>query len=244
MNVMPETPVGALVAERLGRARVFDRLGIDYCCHGATPLAEACAVRALDVGRVLGELAESDHSDPNGDAADRADFTSMAPGDLADHIVETHHAYLRRELPRLADLLDKVVSAHGGRHSELHAVRETFADLREELESHMLKEERELFPLVKRLEWALGRFPISWGSVGDPLRVMRHEHGDARAALERLRWLTGGYHTPADGCASFRALYDGLADLESDLHRHIHKENNILFPKAAALEAALARAGV
>jgi regulator of cell morphogenesis and NO signaling len=241
MSITAETPVGAIVAERLGRARVFDRLGIDYCCHGETRLDEACALRALDVAAVVAQIAESD-ARGNDNGADAVDCAAMTVGALADHIVATHHALLRRELPRLADLIDKVATAHGPRHPELGDLRETFSGLREELESHLLKEERVLFPLVKQLEAARAAFPIHCGTVANPIRVMRHEHDGAGAALGRLRALTGGYRAPGDACPSFRALYDGLAALEADLHRHIHKENNILFPKAAALEAALPRA--
>ena len=242
MNFMPGTPVGSIVAERLGRARVFDRLGIDYCCHGATPLAEACALRSLDVGRVVSEIAESDLRDADNEH-DRVDYAAMAAGELADHVVETHHVYLRRELPRLADLIDKVDAAHGARHPELGDLRATFSGLREELELHLFKEERVLFPLIKQLEAARAPFPIHCGTVGNPIRVMTHEHDDAGSALERMRALTDGFQAPPDGCTTFRALYEGLAALEADLHRHIHKENNILFPKAVALEAALGRPG-
>ena len=242
MNFMPGTPVGSIVAERLGRARVFDRLGIDYCCHGATPLAEACALHSLDVGWVVSEIAESDLRDADNEH-DRVDYAAMAAGELADHVVETHHVYLRRELPRLADLIDKVGAAHGARHPELGDLRATFSGLREELELHLFKEERVLFPLIKQLEAARAPFPIHCGTVGNPIRVMTHEHDDAGSALERMRALTDGFQTPPDGCTTFRALYEGLAALEADLHRHIHKENNILFPKAVALEAALGRPG-
>jgi regulator of cell morphogenesis and NO signaling len=241
MNVTPETSVGAVVAERLGRARVFERLGIDYCCHGVTPLAEACGMRSLDLDRVLAELAESDALDTV-EEEDRVDCGAMSESKLVDHIVGTHHVYLRQELPRLTGLIDKVVAAHAAKHPELDDLRETFAGLRQELESHMIKEERVLFPLVKQLEAAQAPFPIHCGTVGNPIRVMEHEHEAVGSALERLRMLTGDYQPPADGCDSFRALYDGLAWLEADLHRHIHKENNILFPKAAAIEAALGKA--
>ncbi len=108
---------------------------------------------------------------------------------------------------------------------------------------HLFKEERVLFPLIKQLEAARAPFPIHCGTVGNPIRVMTHEHDDAGSALERMRALTGGFQTPPDGCTTFRALNEGLAALEADLHHHIHKENNILFPKAAALEAALGRPG-
>jgi regulator of cell morphogenesis and NO signaling len=242
MKIMPETPVGALVAQRLGRARVLDRLGIDYCCHGATPLSEACAARSLDLEEVLSQLADSDLRNADEDA-DRVDYPAMSAGELADVIVSTHHRYLRSELPRLSELIDKVAAAHRRAHPELEDVRGTFSGLRQELETHLLKEERVLFPLIKQLEEAQAPFPIHCGSVNNPIHVMEHEHENAGSALERLRTLTGNYQAPADGCPSYQALCDGLARLEDDLHRHIHKENNILFPKAAALEAALGRAG-
>jgi regulator of cell morphogenesis and NO signaling len=135
-----------------------------------------------------------------------------------------------------------VIAGHGARRPELADLRETFAGLRQELEAHLIKEEWVLFPLVKQLEAARVAFPTHCGTVNNPIRVMEHEHETAGAALERLGALTGGYRAPVDGCASLRALYQGLAGLEADLRRHIHKENNILFPRAAALEAALPRA--
>lgn len=237
MSISPDTPVGAIAAERLGRARIFDRLGIDYCCHGGTRLDEACTLRSVAVADVLAQLAESDAQTDDG--PDAVDCAAMTAGELADHIVATHHDLLRRELPRLAELLVKVAAAHGPRHPEIAEVGATFAGLRAELESHILKEERVLFPLVKQLEAARGPFAAHCGSVANPIRVMEHEHDDAGAALERLRVLSGDYQPPGDACNTFRALYEGLAALEVDLHRHIHKENNILFPRAAALEAAL-----
>jgi regulator of cell morphogenesis and NO signaling len=238
MNITQDTPVGSIVVERLGRASVFERLGIDYCCHGATPLEKACAERSLDVDHVLAKIAESDQRGVNEDV-DRVDYSAMLAGDLADQIVATHHVYLRRELPRLSELIDKVVATHSSNHPELVEVRQTFAALRQELEMHLMKEERVLFPLVKQLEAALEPFSIHCGTVENPIRVMEHEHDSAGSALQRIRELTSNYRAPDDGCASFTALYDGLSCLESDLHLHIHKENNILFPKAAALESAL-----
>ncbi|MGC8640045.1 MAG: hemerythrin domain-containing protein, partial [Isosphaeraceae bacterium] len=140
---------------------------------------------------------------------------------------------------RLAELLGKVVAAHSANHPELLDLRQTFAALRQELEPHLMKEEQVLFPLIKRLEAAREAFPIHCGTVENPIRVMEHEHESAGSALERIRELSNNYRAPADGCTSFQALYDGLSRLEADLHRHIHKENNILHPKAAALESTL-----
>lgn len=240
MSVTQETPVGSIVAERFDRANVFERLGIDYCCHGATPLGEACDQLSLDVGHVLAEIAASDRHEAREDH-DHVDYSAMSASELADHIVASHHVYLRQELPRLSELLGKVVAAHSANHAELVDLRRTFAGLRQELELHLMKEEQVLFPLVKRLEGTREAFPIHCGTVENPIRVMEHEHESAGSALERIRELTGDYRAPADGCTSFQALYDGLSRLEADLHQHIHKENNILFPKAAALESTLMR---
>jgi regulator of cell morphogenesis and NO signaling len=237
MNITQETSVGLIVADRLGRAHVLDRFGIDYCCHGSRPLGQACDALTLDVDRVLAEIAESDQR--GAEDLDRTDYTAMSAGELADQIVASHHAYLRQELPRLSVLIAKVAAAHSQKHPELVELQQTFAELRLELESHLMKEERVLFPLVKQLEAAREPFSMHCGTVENPIRVMEHEHESAGSALERIRKLTRNYEAPEDACASFKALFSDLSSLEFDLHRHIHKENNILFPKAAALESAL-----
>jgi regulator of cell morphogenesis and NO signaling len=172
--------------------------------------------------------------------AEPENYTEMTASALADHIEQTHHSYLRRELPRLSDLAAKVADHRAGRHIWLHDLQATLSGLRDELELHLLKEEQVLFPLVRQLEAAREKIPMHCGTVANPIRVMEHEHDDARAALRQMRELTGGYQAPADGCASFQALVEGLAALEADLHIHIHKENNILFPRAAVIERALA----
>ncbi len=236
MSVDLRTPVGQLVRERLGRARVFERLGIDYCCHGGTPLEEACAERSLAVPTVVAEIEKSDARDA---AADHTDYDAMPAAALADLIVATHHDYLKRELPRLDSLLGKVLAAHGERHRALFELRTVFDALRDELEAHLFKEERVLFPMIRQLEGATRRPNLHCGSVNNPIRVMEHEHDSAGTALARIRALTGGYVAPGDACTTYRALLQGLAELELDLFRHIHKENNILFPRAASLEADL-----
>jgi regulator of cell morphogenesis and NO signaling len=238
VNITRDTPVGAIVAARLGRARIFERLGIDYCCHGASALSEVCVERSLDIVDVMDEIAASDGRAEDEDF-DRVECLAMAAGELTDHIVETHHTYLRCELPRLSALIEKVLAAHGARHPELAGLCDTFNDLREELESHMIKEERVLFPLIKQLEAAHAPFPVHCVTVENPIRVMEHEHRTVGMALARMREFTHDYHPPADGCLSMKALYEGLANLETDLHHHIHKENNILFPRAAELELVL-----
>ncbi|HPM22813.1 MAG TPA: iron-sulfur cluster repair di-iron protein [Phycisphaerae bacterium] len=228
------TPVGQLVAERPARARVFERFGIDYCCGGQTPLRDACAAGGIDPRAVAAALGAAD---ADATATNDADWTTAPLADLIANIVDTHHAYLRRELPRLTQLVAKVYQVHGTRHTELTDVQEVFGDLQAELEAHMMKEERILFPMIETIASSGAHSAAHCGSVQNPIRVMEHEHDSAGAALARLRELTAGYAPPVDACNTYRALLSGLAEFEADLHTHIHKENNILFPRAVELEA-------
>jgi regulator of cell morphogenesis and NO signaling len=231
--------IGQWVAQRPSRSRIFESLGLDYCCGGATPLDRACREKGLDVAMVLCKL-EAD--EVHGSLHDRFDGTSATMGELIDHIVAFHHDYLRRELPRLAVLADQVAGAHGTRHPELAELREILAALQAELTLHLLKEEKILFPMIKKLEAAKEMPLFHCGSVSNPMFVMKHEHEDAGAALARLRALTGSYTPPGDACRTYVAMLCGLAELEADLHLHIHEENNILFPRARAAEDALSTA--
>jgi regulator of cell morphogenesis and NO signaling len=230
------TSVGQIVVEKPRLSQVFDRLGIDYCCRGSTSLSQACDAGGLDVADVLREITAFIDKPVQESPLDPARLTSSA---LADHIVNQHHAFLRSILPALAAQLDKVVSVHAEHHPELRDVREVFLALKDELELHMMKEEKVLFPLIKELESATTLPSIHCGSVNNPIRVMVMEHADAGEALTRLRDLTGAFTVPDDACSTYRAVLRGLAELEADLHQHIHKENNILFPRAVAMEAAL-----
>ncbi len=227
--------VGQLVAERPSRSRIFEQFGIDYCCGGKKPLEEACRDRQLPVSQVVAALTAADQAP----AGDEIDWTRRPMGELADHIVGTHHVYLKHELPRLEYLVRRVLTAHGANHPELSQVEQVFAGLRQELESHMMKEERVLFPMIKQLEHSSVLPDFHCGSVGAPITVMEYEHDNAGQALAHLRTLTRDYTPPPDICNTYRAMLSGLAELETDMHRHIHKENNILFPAAAAREREL-----
>lgn len=238
-DVTPSMQVGQLVAERPGRARVFERLGIDYCCGGRRTLSEACLAQGLNVQTVIAELREGDRKSA---AVDEAHWAAVPLEELITNILDTHHAYLRRELPRLTEITAKVRGVHGERHPELAEVQETYNALRAELELHMTKEERVLFPMIKAMESSQILEGAHGGSVRNPIRVMQHEHDSAGAALAHLRKLTRDFEPPADGCNTYRAMLHSLAELEADLHQHIHKENNILFPRAMELEATLAQA--
>jgi regulator of cell morphogenesis and NO signaling len=225
--VSPDTPVADLVTAEPARSRVFEALGIDYCCGGDHSLAAACRKHDLDPHTVI-EMLDAEVA-PSHDATD----WSEAPLDaLIDHIVDTHHASLREELPRLDALLSRVVGAHGDAVDWLPPTQEVFTALRDALYAHMESEEDRVFPAIRRLA------ADSSAALDDDIEQMMEEHDEAGAALEQLRALTRDYTPPSGACPKFRAALEGLEALETDMHRHVHKENHILFPRARAQRAA------
>ena len=229
-----ESSIGAWVAHHPQSARVLEELQIDYCCGGNRSLAEACEQQGLDADAIVARLADA-ASQPSADV--QPDWTTESPTNLCDHIEATHHAFLREELPRLTQLVDKVADVHGDNHEELRQLRAVFAELREELEPHMMKEEQVLFPAIRQLEQAASAPRFPFGTVANPIQMMEHEHDHAGDALKRIRTLTADFTPPDDACNTYRVMLDGLQNLETDLHQHIHKENNILFPMAQRLES-------
>jgi regulator of cell morphogenesis and NO signaling len=236
-TIATDAHVADLVLEQPSRARVFERFEINYCCGGKTPLETACAERGLDLEVVVAALEQS----RTGGTED-IDWRAAPVTDLCAHIVDHHHAYLHDELPALRRLVDKVASSHGKAHPELAEVETAFAALADELEEHMAAEEQILFPACVALEEG-DPFDFPFGSVENPIRAMRHEHDAVAAELARLRELTNGYEPPRDACNSYRSMLDRLETLETDTHRHVHEENNVLFPRAVALESALPSPG-
>lgn len=234
LDILNEPSIGQLVAQRPERARVFEMHGIDYCCGGGKTLSIVCRDLGLDPQQILFEL---DQQDPE-TTADERDWIQASLTELADHIEQVHHQYLKDELPRIEALSRKVVSVHGSRHPELLEIHKQFIALKEELESHILHEERVLFPLCRQLDKQRPD-DFYYGPLEQPISVMVREHEDAGQALEQLRRLSNNYTPPPDACNSFRRLYEDLSQLERDLHQHVHKENNILFPRAIEAEARL-----
>lgn len=240
MIVTTEKTVGDIACQTPAAAKVFDKYGIDYCCGGKVLLEQACRERGIAPEALLAELESSAAEGPS----EEKDWTSAPLPELIQHIVDTHHSYLKENLPRLAQIVDKVVVAHGEKHGEsLLPLQALFRELKDELESHMWKEEMVLFPLIRSLDQAAstgGPLPAAHcGSINNPIRVMEHEHETAGRALSGMRSLTRNYTLPEDACNTYRALFYELPRLEADLHLHIHLENNILFPRAARLEASL-----
>lgn len=226
----PEMTVGQIVATWPTLARVFEQLKVDYCCGGKRPLGEICSELRLDAKSVVALLQAS--IDALGSVANsELDVTSYSLTELADHIERTHHHYVKSELPRLCEMADRVARKHSWRDERLPDVLETVLGLAAEMFSHMEKEERILFPFVRQIE-AGGPTQFHCGSIANPIRQMEDEHEHAGQAIGRLRELTDGFTPNEEACNTHRALLAGLAEFESDLFRHVHKENNILFPRA------------
>jgi len=234
----PSMTLGEIVTFRPSLAADLERRGLDYCCHGGRTLGEAARDAGLDAQTVAQEL--EGRSAARG-AEPAAEWASLGPAELVEHIETVHHHYLWAELPRISALVDKIVTVHGERHPELADVQRLYNELRADLEPHLTREEQELFPLIHQLA-ATSHAP---GPDNEALIVqieaLAAEHETVGDLLDELNRATSGYSTPDDGCASYAACYLALAELETDTHLHVHKENNVLFPAARA-EAAMSTA--
>jgi len=224
---LEDRTVGEIVAERPAHSRIFQAFGIDFCCQGGRTLREACETKGIALEAVVEQLeaGSRDKSAPEWNPAD------LPPAELVTYIVDTHHQFLRDEMPRLLAMATRVAQVHGGHTPSLVKVLEVYQGMMEELSSHLMKEEQMLFPAIIRLT----RGEAAAMPLDGPIACMLHEHDDAGADLEKLRELTNGFLPPPEACNTYRALFAGLAEMETDLHRHIHLENAVLFPSALAL---------
>lgn len=232
MNITRDSHVSAVATEMPATIRIFQEHGIDFCCGGKRPLAEACADRGLDVDVLVARL----RGTVTGADAER-NWHAEPLGELIGHIQHRFHEPLRLELTRLAAMMAKVVSRHGDHLPEtLGPLAATFRALHDDLLQHMTKEDIVLFPAIVAAE--MGDAAAA-SLVSQPIGAMEAEHEHAGLALARMRELTGGYAPPAWACPTFRGLYHGLAEFEREMHLHVHLENNILFPRAAATAIAV-----
>lgn len=218
--------------------RVFEEFKIDYCCGGRKLLQDACQDAGLDFRLVAQKLesAMKDH-DARGDSYQPE---KKSPSQLIDYIIGKHHVFTVQEIERLTPLMEKVCTRHGDHHPHLFELQTVFTALTDSLVPHMRKEESVLFPYIQMLESSLTEnmsvSPPHFGTVENPIRMMLADHEADGDRLRRMREISGDYTLPDGACPSFTALYAGLQDLEKDLHRHIHLENNVLFPGAVKLE--------
>jgi len=238
MKVLAAKTVRELAVETPAATRVFERFGIDYCCGGNQALEQACQRAGVSLDTVVDSLEMEEEAACA--ARQVYDGQSEPLSDLITHIRNTHHKYTREETVRLTALLQKVCSVHGKNHPELFEIQATFRGLALELTTHMMKEEMVLFPYIERMEESVIQsepvLPAPFGSVQNPVAMMEHDHDSAGVALRSIRKASGDFAPPADACISYQTLYKTLAAFEADLHQHIHLENNILFPRAIAME--------
>lgn len=238
MTLAATNTVGDIAAEIPGATREFEKLGIDYCCGGSRTLGEACVAANIPFDDIVSRL---EKNRTKSGAAGDGPWQGELLADLIAHIQSTHHVFVREECPRIDSLAAKVVGVHGKNHPELLQVQQIFSALAEELHVHLMKEEQVLFPYLVRMEESAmageAAPPSCFGTVANPIHMMMAEHDGAGEALRALHSITSDYKLPADACISYRTLYEALQGFEADLHQHIHLENNILFPRAVAMEA-------
>lgn len=218
MQALTEREVAELVRENPGWSRVFESHGIDYCCGGDTPLRRAAEENGISPEKVVEDLEAFSDDEPH-----ILDWSDQSTEEIVEHIIESHHNYLREELPRLKGLVRKVANARGS-HSELFDIKEIFEQLSSELREHIEEEETEVFPVITGDSGADGE-------LGSALSKLKTDHRETAQALSELSKLSDGFEPPADACNSYRALYKGLKELEQDIHLHVHEENNVLFPR-------------
>lgn len=236
MQIDSQRTVGDIAATTPHAAEVFEQLGIDYCCNGARRLCDACVEGGVTPEAVIARLNEV----PPETAERFVDWTERGAPEVIEHLLSTHHVYTRQSLERLGGLMRKVLGAHGDAHPELSEIASALDALRDDLTPHMMKEERILFPYILSMarQRSIGG-PIAaapFGTVRNPIQMMNREHEGAGDILAELSARTHQYTPPPDACGSWRALYEGMKDLQADLHRHIHLEMQVLFPLAIRLE--------
>lgn len=231
-----EETLGEIVKGDLRKAEVFKKLGLDFCCGGKKTLKDACRENGLDILQVKEELNKADQASPG---VPQHDFNSWPLSFLSDYVVNVHHTYVKQNLPILLDLSEKVANRHGQQHAELKTIKDLVGQMAGELTIHMQKEEVVLFPYIKELESsASGKNQDQqiFHTVSEPIAAMENDHDIVGDLSRQIRELTHNFTLPANACNSYALLYKMLGEFENDLRLHIHLENNILFPKAVALE--------
>ena len=225
-----------IVTDNFHAAVVFEKYNLDYCCRGKRQFEDACKENSIDPNSVIIDLEKIN----NNVTVNEQNYDEWELDFLIDYIINNHHQYIRRMIPLIAEYGRKAAVAHGENHPELLKISEIFAVVYKDLRQHMLKEEQILFPFIKQIVQAKKNNGHAekpyFGSVQHPIRMLEAEHENAGDGFIEIKQLSKDYKIPADACPTYSAFYNGLMEFEKDLHKHIHLENNILFPKAIVLE--------
>jgi len=233
--LMENETIAQIVSRDYRTAAVFKKYGIDFCCGGKVLLAETCEQKGVDKFELLNELEEAQQTESDQNITETLELDA-----LSDHIVNVHHYYVRKRLPEITPFLDKVVNVHGESHPELLKVQELFNGVKKELTSHMKKEEMVLFPYIKemvRVQREQKSFTQPpFGTIKNPIRLMEQEHQYAGDGFRIMKSITNNFIPPENACNTYRVTFSMLDEFENDVHKHVHLENNILFPRAISLE--------
>ena len=230
MNVLASKTLAQIVTNNYKAASIFEKHHLDFCCKGKRTLEQACSESDIKIEEVIEQLEKV--GETNGS---KTNYNELSLAQLSEHIVSTHHNYVKNEMPALLGYLQKVASKHGDRHPEMNKVFQIFGAVKEEMEFHMQKEEMVLFPRIKDIENQIQegkKVVVSSSYLQSPINMMEEEHDHAGSMLAEIRNLTNNYNPPADACTTYQLSFASLQAFELDLHRHVHLENNILFPKA------------
>jgi regulator of cell morphogenesis and NO signaling len=238
MNLTTQNTLAEIVKTDFRSARIFENYNLDFCCKGNRALDEACKDKKLDADRILSEVTLV-----CADKSSEKDSGDWKTDELAHHILNTHHIYVKKMLPVILAHSQKVSEVHGKNHPEVIEIANLFGKIFEELGSHLMKEEKMLFPVIlelTELEKANSKMDVSpFGSIQNPIDVMEREHVEAGEGFYKIKELSNNYNAPEDACTTYMVLYQELNEFENDLHTHIHLENNILFPQSVELEKKL-----
>lgn len=228
-NEISQISIGEIVTKDFRAASIFKEAGIDFCCGGKKSLGEACLEKNIDPAKIEIELEKLAELPAN----HAHNFKDWDLGFLCDYIVNTHHKYVIKTMPELVFYTQKIADVHGANHPELIAVAQSFAQISNELQHHMEKEEEVLFPSIK--EFIQTKSHAIKATILSEITRMREEHEFAGGEMDRINVMTNGYHLPADACTTYQLTFKLMQEFEDDLHVHVHLENNILYPKAVKL---------
>ncbi|MGG9971109.1 iron-sulfur cluster repair di-iron protein [Ferruginibacter sp. SUN002] len=234
MTNISEQTLASIVTQNHQVVPILEKHHLDFCCKGKRTLAEACTEKGVSVEELINELENVAETENN----NRLPFNQMTAEQLISYILIHHHFYVKQSMLTILPHLQKVATKHGDRFPYMVKVFQLFTVINEEMTLHMQKEEMVLFPRIKEIENLLNekrKLKISGNYISAPVNSMEQEHDHAGEILYEIRNLTSNYTPPADACTTFKVTLAELKEFEEDLHKHVHLENNILFPLAERL---------